>query len=169
MSFLKKLFGLGGSAPAAEKPAETQDYKGFKIAATPFKDGGQWQLCGVVSLEENGVTREHRFIRNAQQLSAGTDDLGTVSPRGQIERILIPVPFLFIRAVNPRGVHCVPVWERGVDERIVTVPKEVDRRKPERFRCRCGRRLRRWRGCYRRFLILGCERCAGIRRWRAGE
>ena len=58
MSFLKKLFGLGGSAPAAEKPAETQDYKGFKIAATPFKDGGQWQLCGVVSLEENGVTRE---------------------------------------------------------------------------------------------------------------
>ena len=63
MSFLKKLFGLGGSAPAAEKPAETQEYKGFKIAATPFKDGGQWQLCGVVSLEENGVVREHRFIR----------------------------------------------------------------------------------------------------------
>ncbi|WP_370677062.1 HlyU family transcriptional regulator [Pleomorphomonas sp. PLEO] len=63
MSFLKKLFGLGDSAPAAEKPAETQDYKGFKIAATPFKADGQWQLCGVVSLEENGVTREHRFIR----------------------------------------------------------------------------------------------------------
>ncbi|MCM5557598.1 HlyU family transcriptional regulator [Pleomorphomonas sp. JP5] len=63
MSFLKKLFGLGGGAPAADKPAETQDYKGFKIAATPFKDGGQWQLCGVVSLEEDGVTREHRFIR----------------------------------------------------------------------------------------------------------
>ncbi|WP_026784080.1 HlyU family transcriptional regulator [Pleomorphomonas koreensis] len=63
MSFLKKLFGLGDSAPAAEKPAETQDYKGFKIAATPFKAEGQWQLCGVVSLEEDGVVREHRFIR----------------------------------------------------------------------------------------------------------
>ena len=63
MSFLKKLFGLGGSAPAAEKPAETQDYKGFKIAATPFKADGQWQLCGVVSLEEDGAVREHRFIR----------------------------------------------------------------------------------------------------------
>lgn len=63
MSFLKKLFGLGGSATAAEAPAETVDYKGFKIAATPFKADGQWQLCGVVSLEENGVTREHRFIR----------------------------------------------------------------------------------------------------------
>ena len=63
MSFLKKLFGLGDSAPVAEKPAETQDYKGFKIAATPFKADGQWQLCGVVSLEENGVVREHRFIR----------------------------------------------------------------------------------------------------------
>jgi len=63
MSFLKKLFGLGDSAPAAEKPAETQDYKGFKIAATPFKADGQWQLCGVVSLEEDGVVREHRFIR----------------------------------------------------------------------------------------------------------
>jgi hypothetical protein len=63
MSFLKKLFGLGDSAPAAEKPAETQDYKGFKIAATPFKADGQWQLCGVVSLDEDGVVREHRFIR----------------------------------------------------------------------------------------------------------
>jgi hypothetical protein len=63
MSFLKKLFGLGDSAPAAEKPAETQDYKGFKIAATPFKADGQWQLCGVVSLEEDGAVREHRFIR----------------------------------------------------------------------------------------------------------
>jgi hypothetical protein len=63
MSFLKKLFGLGDSAPAAEKPAETQDYKGFKIAATPFKADGQWQLCGVVTLEEDGVVREHRFIR----------------------------------------------------------------------------------------------------------
>lgn len=63
MSFLKKLFGLGDSAPAAETPAETQDYKGFKIAATPFKADGQWQLCGVVSLEEDGAVREHRFIR----------------------------------------------------------------------------------------------------------
>ena len=63
MSFLKKLFGLGGGAAEAEKPAETQDYKGFKIAATPFKADGQWQLCGVVTLEEDGVVREHRFIR----------------------------------------------------------------------------------------------------------
>lgn len=63
MSFLKKLFGLGGGVAEEARPVEAIDYKGFKIAATPFKADGQWQLCGVVSLEENGAVREHRFIR----------------------------------------------------------------------------------------------------------
>lgn len=67
MSFLKKLFGGGasnGAAPANDTHrSDPQDYKGFRIVATPYKEGGQYQLCGVISREVDGATREHRFIR----------------------------------------------------------------------------------------------------------
>jgi hypothetical protein len=65
MSFLKKLFGLGGGddAPAAAKPLKTLKHKGFLIAGAPFKEGGQWQTAGTVSKDVDGVTKEHKFIR----------------------------------------------------------------------------------------------------------
>ena len=64
MSFLKKLFGggsSGGSTPSG--PKKQLDYNGYVIAATPYKEGGQWQTCGTVSKVINGETKEHRFIR----------------------------------------------------------------------------------------------------------
>ncbi len=57
MSFLKKLFGGGAAAEAA--PAKSLDHKGFAIAATPYKEGGQYQACGVISKDG----QEHRFVR----------------------------------------------------------------------------------------------------------
>mgnify|MGYP000163801453 CR=1 FL=1 len=64
MSFLKKLFGGGSSADtAAAKPKRQIEYNGFLIAATPYKEAGQWQTCGVVSRTINGEAKEHRFIR----------------------------------------------------------------------------------------------------------
>lgn len=64
MSFLKKLFGGGKSGDAAPSgPTKQIDYNGFVIAATPFKEGGQWQTCGTVSKAIGGETKEHRFIR----------------------------------------------------------------------------------------------------------
>ncbi|WP_407050272.1 HlyU family transcriptional regulator [Methyloraptor flagellatus] len=63
MSFLKKLFGLGPSAPAAPEKLETEEYREFLVTATPIKEGREWQVCGVISREENGEMREHRFIR----------------------------------------------------------------------------------------------------------
>ena len=64
MSFLKKLFGGGSSGEAsAPKPAKQVEYNGYVIAATPYKEGGQWQTCGVISKTADGVAREHRFIR----------------------------------------------------------------------------------------------------------
>ena len=62
MSFLKSLFG-GKSEQGSAATAASVDHKGFAIAATPYRDGGQWQLCGVVSKEIAGVRREHRFVR----------------------------------------------------------------------------------------------------------
>ena len=58
MAFWSKWFS---SAPAADegKPVKTLEYKGFVIEAHPFKEGGQFQLAGVI--RKDG--QEHRFVR----------------------------------------------------------------------------------------------------------
>lgn len=64
MSFLKRLFGGGGDKPeAASKGAEAIEYKGYTISATPYKADGQFQTCGLISKEIDGVVKEHKFIR----------------------------------------------------------------------------------------------------------
>ena len=65
MSFLKALFG-GGRKPAEEKPAgplKSVEHNGFTIHATPYQEGGQWQLCGVVEKLVDGETKSHRYVR----------------------------------------------------------------------------------------------------------
>ncbi len=56
MSFWKKLFGGGASEP---KPGKTAEHKGFTIEAQPYKDGGQFQLAGMISKDG----KSHRFVR----------------------------------------------------------------------------------------------------------
>jgi hypothetical protein len=65
MSLWKRLFGGGDTALAKSASAPSQEYKGFLITSTPFKaDGGQWQLCGVISQQTpEGGKQEHRFVR----------------------------------------------------------------------------------------------------------
>lgn len=64
MSFLKKLFGGGSSSSAAPSgPKKQVEHNGYLIAATPYKEGGQWQTCGMVTKTVNGEMKEHRFIR----------------------------------------------------------------------------------------------------------
>lgn len=64
MSFLRRLFGAGGGNDQASEPAgEAIEHKGFRIQAIPFKEGGQYQVCGLVSKEIEGVEKQHRFIR----------------------------------------------------------------------------------------------------------
>lgn len=66
MSFLKKLFGIGGGegdAAAEAGGGEAQDYKGYAIRATPFKAEGQYQTCAVITKDVDGATKEHRLIR----------------------------------------------------------------------------------------------------------
>jgi hypothetical protein len=82
MSFLKRLFGGGGgSSEAAAEPAPAKqiEHKGFTIVATPYKNDGQYQTCGVVSKEVGGVVKEHRFVRADR--FAGLDDAVDVSIR----------------------------------------------------------------------------------------
>lgn len=65
MSLLKRLFGRGGTETSAkaEAAAPTIEFGGHTIRATPYQEAGQWQLCGVISKEIDGVVKEHRFIR----------------------------------------------------------------------------------------------------------
>lgn len=65
MSFLKSLFELGGKSADETPPAAVSEveHKGFRIRATPFKEAGQYQTCGVISKEVGGVQKEHKFIR----------------------------------------------------------------------------------------------------------
>ena len=81
MSFLKRLFGMGGGAGegAAAAPAGEQEHKGFVIRATPFKADGQFQTCAVIAKEVGGQAREHRLIRADR--FASLDDAVEVSFR----------------------------------------------------------------------------------------
>jgi len=66
MSFLKRLFGGKTQGQDEVPPSITGadiEYNGFTIRATPFKESGQYQSCGVILKDIDGVLREHRFIR----------------------------------------------------------------------------------------------------------
>lgn len=63
MSFFKKLFGGAGAAPEEPKAAATQEHAGFVIHATPFREGGQYQLAGAIEKDVDGTRRRQEFIR----------------------------------------------------------------------------------------------------------
>jgi hypothetical protein len=64
MSFLKKLFGLGGSGgPSAPAPVPAVEYQGYRITPEPFQAEGQYQTAGTIAKEVEGEVKEHRFIR----------------------------------------------------------------------------------------------------------
>jgi hypothetical protein len=85
MSFLKKLFGLGGSSASKEPDpasAPSQEHEGYTIRATPYEEGGRFQLCGVISKEIDGEMKEHRFIR-ADKLATMEDAVSMTFFKGR--------------------------------------------------------------------------------------
>ena len=81
MSFWSKLFGGGsaGGGGSAAKPLKSLEYKGYVIEATPFKDGGQWQLAGRISKDG----KEHKFVR-ADKFTAAEDAADIAMSKGQL-------------------------------------------------------------------------------------
>jgi hypothetical protein len=59
MAFWDKWFT---SPVAAATPVKTLEYKGYLIEATPYRNGSQWQLSGVIS--KGG--KMHQFVRADQ-------------------------------------------------------------------------------------------------------
>ena len=75
MSFLKALFGGGKASDSASgggKPVKSAEHKGFTIEAQPYKEGGQYQLAGLIWKDIGGVRKEHKFIRSDR--FAGLDE-----------------------------------------------------------------------------------------------
>ena len=60
MSFLKRLFGAGGNQP---KVAAEIVHEGYRIAATPQKEGDQFRLHGTITKDIDGETKTHLLIR----------------------------------------------------------------------------------------------------------
>jgi hypothetical protein len=63
MSFFKKLFGGRDVGTEAPKDAGREDYKDFVIRATPYKEGGQYQLCGVIEKMVGNELKSYKYIR----------------------------------------------------------------------------------------------------------
>lgn len=63
-SFLSRLMSMfGASTAAAPKEAEPREYDGFRIYATPIREGAQFRLAGRVEKEFDGEVRVRTFIR----------------------------------------------------------------------------------------------------------
>jgi len=85
MSFFKRLFGSSSGADSGPAVAKQIEHKGFLISATPYKAEGQYQTCGVVSKEIDGVMKEHKFIRADR--FAGLDDAVDISIKKGIQLV----------------------------------------------------------------------------------
>ncbi len=64
MSFLKKLFGGGGTKDVAvEKTAQPVEYKGYQITPCPIPDGGQFRISARIDGVVSGEAKSHTLIR----------------------------------------------------------------------------------------------------------
>ncbi|WP_099867830.1 HlyU family transcriptional regulator [Pararhizobium haloflavum] len=66
MSFLSRLFGMGGEKAATSSSSAASDpenYKDCTIVAAPVDEGGQWRVGGTISRSVDGRTVKRRFIR----------------------------------------------------------------------------------------------------------
>ena len=77
MAFWSKWFS---AAPAGDEgPAGREEYKGFIIEARPFKEGGQFQLAGVIRRDG----REYKFIR-ADKFTSKDDCVSIALSKGRL-------------------------------------------------------------------------------------
>lgn len=85
-SILKDLWGrlTGGAGAAAEVEAEPVEYKGYRIRAAPFADGGQFQTAGTIEKEIGGELKQHRFIRAEKHASRDDAESFSITKAQQI-------------------------------------------------------------------------------------
>ncbi len=77
MSFLRKLFGLGGETESPQ--AQAVEHEGYNIRPAPIAEGSQFRLCAVISREIGGEMKEHRLVR--ADMFASRDEAAEASVR----------------------------------------------------------------------------------------
>ena len=78
MAFWSKWFSSSEGA-SAEGAVKTLEYKGYLIEATPYKEGGQWQLAGQISKDG----RQHKFVR-ADKFTSKDEAADIAISKGQL-------------------------------------------------------------------------------------
>jgi len=83
MSFLKKLFGMGGDDTlSGPKVLGQVEHEGFTIKATEMKVGSEFQLSGIIEKEIDGELKSSVFIR-ADRLSSADMASSTAIEKGK--------------------------------------------------------------------------------------
>jgi hypothetical protein len=55
-----------------------EEYKGFRIAATPIREGGQYRISGVIEYDQEGMPpKHHTFVR--ADLIPGQDEAARIA------------------------------------------------------------------------------------------
>ena len=62
-SLLSGLAAGSGGSGAAGPPAETVEYKGYRIKPAPYPNNGVYQTAGTIEKDGPDGVREHRFVR----------------------------------------------------------------------------------------------------------
>lgn len=83
MSFWKKLFGGGGESNQAPAAAPTQEHNGFVIHATPVNEGGQHRVCGRITRDIDGETKEYVFHR-ADKMNSRDEAVDLTFQKGRL-------------------------------------------------------------------------------------
>ncbi len=60
---LKSLLGGLGAGGEGGPPAETVEYKGYRIKPAPYRNNGVFQTAGTIEKDGPDGLREHRFVR----------------------------------------------------------------------------------------------------------
>jgi hypothetical protein len=84
VSFLKKLFGGGGSSDGGDgsAPADSVEYKGHTIRPAPIKAGSQYQTAGFIEKTIGGEPKSYRFVR-VDKHSSRDDAIALILIKGQ--------------------------------------------------------------------------------------
>ncbi|WP_196161057.1 HlyU family transcriptional regulator [Reinekea sp. G2M2-21] len=57
------MFGWFKKKPAKAAELEWEEYRGFRIAATPIPEGSQYRVSGRIEKDDADQTRSHTFVR----------------------------------------------------------------------------------------------------------
>ena len=71
------MFGWLKKSPKKAPELEWEEYRGFRIAATPISEGGQYRVSGKIEKGEGEGLQSHNFVR--ADLIANADEAKSFS------------------------------------------------------------------------------------------